>query len=113
MVPLVFGVMIGFEPGTCGIAGFSIRGVVLTVDWGGDGGPKVSTKSLGSLVIDGMGGVGPTKDIGGTNANGIKNGRNEFMIKGFYGGMKPSVKKSSLKLESWDVQTDYVLDLED
>ena len=59
-VPLALGVMIGFEPQIVGIARFAIRCVVLTVDWGGGGGPKVSTKSHDPLVIDGMGGVGPT-----------------------------------------------------
>lgn len=71
----------------------------------------MSTKAHDPLVVDGMGGVGPTEDIGGTNATRIKSGSNGFVIGGLYGGMKPSVKKSSGKLESWDVQTDYVLDL--
>jgi len=105
--------MISFEPGTGGISGFSIRGVVLTINWGGSGGPKVSTKAHDPLFIDGMGGVGPREDIGGTNESRIKSGSNGFVIGGLYGGMKPSVKKSFGKLESWDVQNDSILDLRD
>lgn len=105
--------MIGFEPWTCGIIGFAIKGVVLIVDWGGGGGPKVSTKAHDPSLVDGMGGVGPTEDIGGTNVTGVKSGPNGFMIRRLYGGMKPSVKKYSGKLESWDVQTDSVLHLGD
>jgi len=74
-VPLVLAVIIGFEPRTSGIAGCAIRGVILTVNWGG--------------------------------------GPNGFVTKGFYGGMKPLVNKSSSKLESSDVQIDLVLDLGD
>jgi len=73
----------------------------------------VSTKAHDRLIVDGMGGGGPTKDIGGTNATRIKSGPKGFMIGGLYGGIKPLVKKSSGKLELWDVQTDSVLDLRD
>ena len=44
-VPLVEGVMIGVEPRTNGLTGLAIKGVVLTIDWGSGGGPKVSKKS--------------------------------------------------------------------
>ena len=71
----------------------------------------MSTKAHNLLVIDGMGGNVPTKDKGGTNATGIKSGPNGFVIGGLYGGMKPLVNKYSSKLESWDGQTDSVLDL--
>jgi len=60
-----------------------------------------------------MGGFVPMEDKGGTNATGIKSDPNGFLIGGLYGGMNPSVNKSSGKLKSWDVQIDYVLDLED
>lgn len=56
-----------------------------------------------------MVGVGPTEDIRGTNATKIESVPNGFVIKGLYGGMKPSVKKYSSKLESWDVQIDSLL----
>jgi len=102
----VEGVTIGFEPGTNGIAGFAIRGVVLSIDWGSGGGQKVSKKSHDPLVVDGMGGNVPSEDKGGTSAIGTKSGPNEFMIRGLYGGRNPLVKKSSSKLESWDVQID-------
>jgi len=44
---------------------------------------------------------------------GIKSGPNEFMIRGLYGGRNPSIKKYSSKHESWDVQTNFVLDIRD
>jgi len=104
-------VIIGFKPRTGGIAGCAIRGIILTIDWGGGDGTKVSTKSHYSFVVDGMGGVGQTEDIGGINATRIKSGPNRFVTKGFDGGLKPSVNKSSGKLESSDVQIDSVIDL--
>ena len=100
--------MIRVELGKNGIAGFVIKGVVLIVDWGSGGGPKVSKKSHDLLVVDRMGGSVPTEDKGGTNAMGTKSGPNGFVIKGLYGGRNPSVKKSSRKLELWDVQTNSV-----
>ena len=57
-----------------------------------------------------MVGIGPSEDIGGTGATVIKSGPNGFLIRALYGGMKPSVKKYFSKLESWDVQTNSVLD---
>jgi len=44
--------MIGVEPGENGIVGFTIKGVVLIVDWGSGGGPKVSKMSHDPLVVD-------------------------------------------------------------
>ena len=52
--------MTGFKHGIDGIAGFSIRDTILTINWGGVGGPKVSTKSHDPLFINGMGGNVPT-----------------------------------------------------
>jgi len=39
----------------------------LTIDWGSESGPKVSTKSHEPLVIDGMMGIGIVEDIEGTS----------------------------------------------
>ena len=78
----MLGVMIGFEPRKNGIGWFSFRGVVLTVDWGSGGGPKVSTKFHNPLFIKGMDGNVPTKDTGGIGATRTKSGSNRFMIGG-------------------------------
>lgn len=53
LVPLVLGVTIVLGLGIIGITGFSIRGVVLTIDWGGVGGTNVSTKDHDLLVLMG------------------------------------------------------------
>ena len=95
--------MLGVVARTKGIAGFAIKGVVLTVDWGSGGGPKVSKKSHDPLVVDGMGGNVPTEDKGGIDAMGTKSGPNRFMIRGLYGGRNLAVKKSFGKLELLDV----------
>lgn len=73
----------------------------------------MSTKAHDPIVFDGMVGICPREDIGGTNETKIRSGPNRFIIGELYGGMKPSVNKSSGKLESCDVQTDLVLDLGD
>jgi len=82
--------------------------VVVTVDWGSGGGPKVSTNFHDPLVINEMDGNVPTKEIGNTGAMGTKSGSNIFMSRGLKGGRNPSVKKSSSKLESSVAQTDSV-----
>ena len=93
-------------PRTNRIAGFAITGFVVTVDWGSGGGPKVSTKFHNPLVVNGMDGNVPTKEIGSTGAMGTKSGSNGFVSGGLKGGRNPSIKKSSDKLESSIVQTD-------
>jgi len=50
------------------IAGFTISGVVLTIDWGSEGGPKLSIKSHNPLVFDGMVGVDILEEMVGTCA---------------------------------------------
>ena len=68
----------------------------------------MSKKSHDPLFIDGMGGSVPIEDKGGTNVTRTKGGPNRFVIGGLYGGRNPSIKKSSGKLESLDVQTNFV-----
>lgn len=82
LVPLMLGVKIVRRPAIVGITEFSIRGVVLTVDWGGGGGPKVSMKSHDPLIVNGMVGIGSMEDIGGTGAIGINNRPNKLLIRG-------------------------------
>jgi len=50
----------------------------------------------------------PTEDKGGTDETGTKSGPKKFLIGGLYGGRNPAVKKSSGKLVSSEVQTDFV-----
>ena len=74
--------------------------MVVTVDWGSGGGPKVSTKFHNPLVIDGMDKNVPTEDTGSIGAKGTKSGSNIFMSVGLNGGSNPPVKKSPGKFES-------------
>lgn len=67
-VLLVLGVTRLLRPGIFWVAGFTINSVVLIVDWGSEGGPKVSTKAHDPLFINGMMGIGTVEDIGGTCA---------------------------------------------
>lgn len=55
-----------------------------------------------------MVGIGSVEDKRGTGATTIKSGPKGFVIRGLYEGMKPSLKKSSSKLELWDGQTNLV-----
>lgn len=93
-------------PGTNGIARFSITGVVVTVDWGSGGGPKVSLNSHYPLFIDKIDGNFPTIGVGSTGTTGSKIGSDSFVSGGFKGGRNSSVKKFSSKLELSVVQTD-------
>lgn len=68
----------------------------------------MSKKSHDPLVVDRMGGSVPTEGKGGTDATRTKIVSNGFVIGGWYGGRNPAVKKSSSKLESWDVETNSV-----
>jgi len=92
-------------PRTNGIVGFSIDGVVMTINWGSGGGPKVATKFHDPLVVDGVDGNVPTIEGGSTGTMGAKTGSKGFMSRGLKGGRNPSVKKSFGKLESPVVQT--------
>lgn len=82
--------------------------MVVTVNWGSGGGPKVSTKFHDPLVVDGMDGNVPTKEIGSIGAMRSKSGSNRFMSGRLKGGRNPLVKKSSSKLEFSIVQIDSV-----
>jgi len=95
-------------PRTNRIPGTTINGVVVTIDWGSGGGTNVSTKFHDPLVVDGMDGNVTTKETRSTGAMVTKSGSNEFVSRGFKGGINPLVKKSSRKLESLVVQIDSV-----
>jgi len=53
---------------TSWITGFLISGVLLTVRWGSEGEPKLSTKSHGPLIADIMVDVGTMEDMVGMGA---------------------------------------------
>ena len=80
--------------------------MLVTVDWGGGGGPKVPTKFHGLLVVDRMDGNVPTKETRSTGATRTKSGSNGFVSIGLKGGRNLVVNKSSRKLEFLVVKTD-------